>query len=179
MLTSDENLVGFYKNALSLNSQDLTNEERQVISNMSSSDLRNTFSDPSLTADDLNKFKYSESMFDIQNGNANSNPPNSGGSVSPPVNGQNEDFFGEPKYPDLDIPSARDILLPFNQFFPSLQNFKLEKHSASCPTWSLDVLNHHFTLDAHCPLLEEQRQLIELVFSILWAFIALRHLLSA
>ncbi|WP_170352894.1 hypothetical protein [Pasteurella multocida] len=179
MLTSDENLVGFYKNAVSLNSQDFTNEERQLISNMSASDLRNTFSDPSLTAHDLNKFKYSESMFDVQNGNANSSTSNPGGSVSPPVNGQNEDFLGEPKYPDLDIPSARDILLPFNQFFPSLHNFKLEKHSASCPTWSFDVLNHHFTLDAHCPLLEEQRQLIELVFSILWAFIALRHLLSA
>lgn len=87
--------------------------------------------------------------------------------------------FEEPSYPELDMPSARDILNPFKQFFPQLQNFQLRVQSATCPTWSFDLWNKHFLIDSHCGLLEEQRQPIQIIFSVVWAFIALRHLLTA
>lgn len=85
----------------------------------------------------------------------------------------------EAEYPELEMPTAEEILDPFKKFFPTLQNFKLKGHSATCPTWSFDIWNKHFTIDSHCELLEEQRQLIQAIFGILWAFIALRHLLTA
>lgn len=94
------------------------------------------------------------------------------------TNNEQEDY-GSPEYPELEMPTAEEILDPFKKFFPTLQNFKLKGQSATCPTWSFDIWNKHFTIDSHCGLLEEQRQLIQTIFSILWAFIALRHLLTA
>ena len=93
-------------------------------------------------------------------------------------NNEQEDY-GTPEYPELEMPTAQEILDPFKKFFPTLQNFKLKGLSATCPTWSFDIWNKHFTIDSHCGLLEEQRQLIQSIFTILWAFIALRHLLTA
>lgn len=94
-------------------------------------------------------------------------------------NTNNEADYGTPEYPELEMPTAKEILDPFKKFFPTLQNFKLQGQSAICPTWSFDIWNKHFTIDIHCGLLEEQRHLIQAIFSILWAFIALRHLLTA
>lgn len=74
----------------------------------------------------------------------------------------------EAEYPELEMPTAEEILDPFKKFFPTLQNFKLKGHSATCPTWSFDIWNKHFTIDSHCELLEEQRQLIQAIFGILW-----------
>lgn len=100
--------------------------------------------------------------------------PNTGSNI----NNEQEDY-DTPEYPELEMPTAEEILNPFKKFFPTLQNFKLKGQSAACPTWSFDIWNKHFTIDSHCGLLEEQRQLIQSIFTILWSFIALRHLLTA
>lgn len=82
--------------------------------------------------------------------------------------------------PELEPPTARQILEPFNKFFPTLKNINIS-HSAQCPKWTIDIpfLKFNDEIKEHCPLIEEQRALIELIFSIVWALVALRILLSA
>lgn len=89
--------------------------------------------------------------------------------------------LSELEYPELETPTAREILEPFNQFFPQLKNFKLNSYSAQCPKWQIDIsfLKFNYELKEHCELIEAQKNLIKVIFSILWGFIALRHLLSA
>lgn len=82
--------------------------------------------------------------------------------------------------PEIEPPTARQILEPFNKFFPTLKNINVN-HSAQCPKWTFDIpfLKFNYEMKEHCSLIEEQRSLIELIFSVVWAFVALRLLLSA
>lgn len=178
LVTEEDDLIELFKNALSLQGNNFNDEERNIIYNIYPSDLYKTYSDPSLNYEDLKDFTYSEDMFDRKGKNS------SGSSSSNVVNNQTsndkkEEIYGEPNYPELNMPTAREILDPFNKFFPTLKNFKLKTQSATCPTWSFNIWNKTFTIESHCPLLEQQRQLIQLIFSIVWGFIALRHLLTA
>ncbi len=185
LVTGDSNLVNLFQNLLTLGSNDFTDEERQVIYLMNPSDLYKSYSDPSLSYDNLKSYTYSDDMLDEVKDKKGDSPIVIGGSNGSGNNGNqgnnnndNEDY-GEPDYPDLEPPTALQILEPFKKFFPTLQNFKLTAQSATCPTWSFELWNKTFTIDSHCPLLEQQRSLIQLIFSILWAFIALRQLLTA
>ncbi|ENS1319570.1 hypothetical protein ACI8BE_002320 [Proteus mirabilis] len=83
------------------------------------------------------------------------------------------------KYPDLEMPTAEQILNPYKSFFPELQNFKLTPRNAECPVWIVPFLGKDYQIDSHCPLIEQNRGVFESVFSLVWAFIALRKLLSA
>ncbi|EPL4465524.1 hypothetical protein MC862_001632 [Proteus mirabilis] len=83
------------------------------------------------------------------------------------------------KYPDLDMPTAEQILQPYKSFFPYLQDFDLPSRNAQCPVWNIPFLNENYKVDSHCPLIEQNRSIIESIFSLVWAFIALRKLLSA
>ncbi|MDE9460834.1 hypothetical protein [Xenorhabdus bovienii] len=85
------------------------------------------------------------------------------------------------RYPDLDMPTAEQILFPYKSFFPFLQNFTMPSRSAQCPFWDVDIpyINFRGKIDAHCLLIEENRGVIESIFSLAWALMALRRLLSA
>ncbi|WP_100066469.1 hypothetical protein [Actinobacillus minor] len=123
-------------------------------------------------------FEYTTNTSPVVNPSPSTNPntrPNEGGRFDEDAD------LSELEYPELETPTAREILEPFNQFFPKLKNFKLTSHSAQCPKWQIDIpfLNFNYELKEHCELIEEQKNLIKVIFTILWGFIALRHLLSA
>lgn len=88
--------------------------------------------------------------------------------------------MSELEYPELEPPTARQILEPFNRFFPTLKNINIH-HSAQCPKWNIDIpfIKFSYELKEHCTLIEEQRNFIESIFSVVWALVALRILLSA
>uniref|UniRef100_A0AAU8B4Q0 Capsid protein n=1 Tax=Dulem virus 52 TaxID=3145763 RepID=A0AAU8B4Q0_9VIRU len=92
----------------------------------------------------------------------------------------NEDIdMSELEYPELESPTARQILEPLKQFFPEFQKLHIQEKGASCPTWSFDALNRTYTIDGHCTLLEKNRNLFSSVFILIWSIIAIRRLLSA
>ncbi|MCT8347990.1 hypothetical protein LGZ99_12445 [Photorhabdus temperata] len=110
--------------------------------------------------------------------NPNPNPnPNPRQDPDPDEDGEydEEDIV----YPELDTPTAEDILNPYKSFFPELQNFKLTARNVQCPVWNVPFLGKDYKMDSHCPLIEENRGVFESVFALVWAFIALRKLLSA
>ncbi|QTL38285.1 hypothetical protein HGO23_10080 [Xenorhabdus budapestensis] len=88
---------------------------------------------------------------------------------------------GDVKYPDLDMPTAEQILTPYKSFFPELQNFTMPFRNAQCPVWDIDIpyMNFRGGIDSHCTLIEENRDVIESIFVLVWSFLALRRLLSA
>ncbi|MDX7986501.1 hypothetical protein FE392_04010 [Xenorhabdus sp. 12] len=94
---------------------------------------------------------------------------------------KDNDIDGDVKYPDLDMPTAEQILLPYKSFFPFLQNFSLPSRPAQCPVWDINIsyMRYQGKIDSHCPLIEENKGVIESVFSLVWGFISLRKLLSA
>ncbi|MGY6772290.1 hypothetical protein [Gallibacterium sp. ZY190522] len=87
--------------------------------------------------------------------------------------------MSELEYPELESPTARQILEPLKQFFPEFQKLHIQEKGASCPTWSFDALNTTYTIDGHCTLLEKNRNLFSSVFVLIWSIIAVRRLLSA
>ena len=87
--------------------------------------------------------------------------------------------MSELEYPELESPTARQILEPLKQFFPEFQKLHIQEKGASCPTWSFDALNRTYTIDGHCTLLEKNRNLFSSVFVLIWSIIAIRQLLSA
>ncbi|WP_235686194.1 hypothetical protein [Glaesserella parasuis] len=87
--------------------------------------------------------------------------------------------MSELEYPELESPTARQILEPLKQFFPEFQKLHIQEKGASCPTWSFDALNRTYTIDGHCTLLEKNRNLFSSVFVLIWSIIAVRRLLSA
>ncbi|MGX2951419.1 hypothetical protein ACWIYZ_11315 [Ursidibacter arcticus] len=193
VLSDDTQIANFAKKAVSLDSQDFTSEERQVISNINPKDVRQRFVDPRLSAKDLAKFRYSESMFDnpvSNDGSSNGDIGNNSGGGGNGKGGNNSNDkpfalvdFSAPDVPlpDLDAPSSDTILSPLKKFLPDLQNFELRSRSAQCPVWKVDIefLNFHSEISEHCVLVEKYRELLKLIFGIIWSFIALRHVLSA
>lgn len=83
------------------------------------------------------------------------------------------------KYPELDMPTAEQILQPYKSFFSFLQDFSLPSRSAQYPVWDVLFYGNSYKIDSHCPLIEENKGVIQSVFALVWAFIALRKLLSA
>ena len=92
-----------------------------------------------------------------------------------------DDAEGEPEYPELEAPTAMQILEPFNQFFPQLKNFHLADRAVQCPTWEghIDYLNIDVRLDKHCQYVEQNKAVITSLMLLIWGIVALRILLSA
>jgi len=74
---------------------------------------------------------------------------------------------------------AQEILEPFKKFFPEFQNLTIQGKATQCPTWSFNALNHTYTIDSHCPILEQNRAILGALFTLIWSIIAIRKLLSA
>lgn len=92
-----------------------------------------------------------------------------------------DDAEGEPEYPELEAPTAMQILEPFNQFFPQLKNFHLADRAVQCPKWEghIDYLNIDVRLDKHCQYVEQNKAVITSLMLLIWGIVALRILLSA
>ena len=136
-----------------------------------------------LTKEDLLNFNYSPDMFDDKKTAKPINPsrpsnPGSGSNNTYP-NKPDEDNYGDPNYPNLEPPTARQILEPFKKFFPEFQNLTIQGKATQCPTWSFNALNRTYTIDSHCPILEKNRAILGALFTLIWSIIAIRKLLSA
>ncbi|CDH04534.1 hypothetical protein XBO1_1300108 [Xenorhabdus bovienii str. oregonense] len=88
------------------------------------------------------------------------------------------------KSPDLDAPpTGKEIIQPIRDSMPFLSDFKIGSRNAACPvadiSFSLFGVNVDETIDSHCDMIEKNRKLIELIASLVWAFAALRMILSA
>ncbi|WP_323867300.1 hypothetical protein [Xenorhabdus szentirmaii] len=88
------------------------------------------------------------------------------------------------KAPDLDeLPTGKEIIQPIRDSMPFLSDFKIGSRDAICPvadiSFSLFGVNVDETINSHCDIIEKNRKLIELIASIVWAFAALRMILSA
>lgn len=83
--------------------------------------------------------------------------------------------------PELEPPTARQILEPFNKFFPTLKNLTIAERSVQCPIWEghLPYLDIDIRLDKHCDYLEQNKGVISSLMLLIWGIIALRILLSA
>jgi len=82
--------------------------------------------------------------------------------------------------PELeDIPTGTEVLSYLDNLFPFLRNFELTEKSASCPIGTFEAFGQTYTIDTHCPLLEENRTLFQTIMLIVWAFVSLRIILKA
>lgn len=82
--------------------------------------------------------------------------------------------------PELDEPpTGKEILAPLENLFPFVRNMQLPSKEAACPVAEFSVLDTSYRLDSHCPLLEQNRKLFQLMAGIIWAFLSLRIILSA
>ena len=83
--------------------------------------------------------------------------------------------------PDVNPPTALQILEPFNEFFPSLKDFKISEREIQCPVWSgrIPYLEANVTLDGHCDYVERNKYIISSLMLLIWGIISLRVLLSA
>ena len=136
-----------------------------------------------LTKEDLLSFNYSPDMFDDKKTPKPINPsrPSNPGASSNNTysNKHDEDNYGDPNYPNLEPPTARQILEPFKKFFSEFQNLTIQGKATQCPTWSFNALNRTYTIDSHCPILEQNRAILGALFTLIWSIIAIRKLLSA
>ncbi|MDU2243899.1 MAG: hypothetical protein E7E14_00320 [Haemophilus parainfluenzae] len=182
VLQDDAQISTFAKNAVSLNSDEFTDEERKVISNIQPSDVRKYFTDPSLKAKDLSSFRYSDDMFDDVV--SSSNPkPKEGEKESDSTSISKSVDFSSPAVdmPDINPPTALQILEPFNEFFPSLKDFNISEREIQCPVWSghIPYLEANVTLDRHCDYVERNKGIISSLMLLIWGIVSLRVLLSA
>ncbi|WP_392564093.1 hypothetical protein RHO13_00030 [Orbus wheelerorum] len=107
--------------------------------------------------------------------NNNTNNNNNGGNNS---QGENVDYSFTP--PELeDIPTGIDVLSYLDNLFPFLRDFELDEKKADCPIYHFDAFNQTYTIETHCPLLEQNRTLTEMIMLIVWAFVSLRIILKS
>lgn len=112
-----------------------------------------------------------------------SNTTNVGGDTSNETTIEAKVDLGEDpniKSPELEeTPTGKQILAPIQESIPFLNDFKITGRDAQCPVARFSVFDHDYVIDKHCDLIEQNRKLIELFVSILWAFVALRAVLKA
>ncbi|MEG8848043.1 hypothetical protein U4T44_17525 [Klebsiella pneumoniae] len=83
--------------------------------------------------------------------------------------------------PTLDSPpDGKTILSPLLNIFPAdWGNFSVGSRDAVCPVGEFEIWDKKFVIDSHCGLIEQNRELIKIIFLIVWAFSAFRRVMSA
>ncbi len=74
---------------------------------------------------------------------------------------------GAPTVPDA--PTADSILDPIFDWFPTLPSITLDTSGAPCPTWAMEPFGWQLTMDAHCPLAEDNRAIIGALMLVVWS----------
>ena len=77
------------------------------------------------------------------------------------------------------IPTAQQILSPLLNLFPTLKNFAVPNHGATCPKWTVHVFDQDISTQAHCTLMEQARPTASTVMTVVWALVALFIVLAA
>lgn len=187
LVIGEDNINKLLKELVTLRGKEFDSEDRRII-DLAFTPVNGIESDvlkgrEYLTKEDLLGFNYSPNMFDDKK---TSKPINQSKPINSGVGGNNtqpsksdEDNYGDPNYPNLEPPTARQILEPFKKFFPEFQNLTIQGKATQCPTWSFNALNRTYTIDSHCPILEQNRAILGALFTLIWSIIAIRKLLSA
>jgi hypothetical protein len=76
------------------------------------------------------------------------------------------------------IPTAQQIANPILQLAPDLRGFKASGQSGVCPRPTIELYGTH-VLDAHCKLIDDNKQVLQLAMAFAWAAMALFIVLSA
>lgn len=182
VISTKEDIADFIRSVLSLGAESLTPEERHLVANIAPEDVASTVPEenPSVTGADLKRFSYSEVMLKPQLRTASSAKPSEIPQAKPNENTNNSRVDdAELDYPELDNPTARQILQPLQRFFPNLQRLHIQERAATCPVWSFEALNRTYTINSHCDLIEKYRSTLSSLFILVWSLISLRKLLSA
>lgn len=81
--------------------------------------------------------------------------------------------------PDLEaIPTAQQIASPILELAPDLRGFQARGQSGVCPKPTIQLYGAH-VMDAHCKLIEDNKQVLQLAMAFAWAAMALFIVLSA
>lgn len=115
-------------------------------------------------------------------GGTNPNPdPNPDPSPNPDTPGTKPDeTYPDNQRPELDNPpSASEILKPIANLFPELRNVDIGHRVTQCPVAEFSVFEHDFRIDTHCYFIDSNKELIKLIFNIIWILICIRIILSA
>lgn len=110
--------------------------------------------------------------------------PNPNPNPNPDINVDVDVDFGPDPGIDVptleDIPTASNILDPIFNLFPVLRNFQVpSSNSGVCPHLQFEMFERSYDISAHCDLLEEQKTVLQSVFSLFWLVMALTILLGA
>ncbi|WP_233960938.1 hypothetical protein [Pectobacterium versatile] len=82
--------------------------------------------------------------------------------------------------PELEsAPDGKTVLAPLIGAFPEWRDFSIGSRGAQCPTAEFTIWDANFSVDSHCGLIEENRELIKIFCLICWAFAAFRRVMSA
>ncbi|WP_287917378.1 hypothetical protein [Comamonas sp.] len=76
------------------------------------------------------------------------------------------------------IPTAQQIANPILQLAPDLRGFQASGQSGVCPKPTIELYGTH-VMDAHCKLIEDNKQVLQLAMAFAWAAMALFIVLSA
>ena len=182
VISTKEDVAKFIRSALSVGAESLTPEERHLVANIAPEDVASTVPEenPSVTGADIKRFSYSETMLKPQLRTSSPAKPSETPKTKPDENTNNSRVDdSEIDYPELDSPTARQILQPLQHFFPNLQRLQIQDRAATCPVWSFEALNRIYTINSHCDLIEQYRSTLSSLFILVWSLISLRKLLSA
>lgn len=88
-------------------------------------------------------------------------------------------------YPDIkqptleEPPSAASILDPIFNLFPNLRDYRVPDHASECPRPSFEMFGATYEIGAHCDLLEDQRETVGFIMTLVWSICALWIVLKA
>lgn len=88
-------------------------------------------------------------------------------------------------YPDIkqptleEPPTAASILDPIFNLFPNLRDYRVPDHTSECPRPSFEMFGATYEIGAHCDLLEDQRETVGFIMTLVWSICALWIVLKA
>lgn len=87
--------------------------------------------------------------------------------------------YPEAAEPQLEPVEASAILQPIFDLFPALQNYSVPDHESECYRPTFELWGKEYVIESHCDLLEQHRDLLKSVCSVIWAIAALFVFLKA
>lgn len=87
--------------------------------------------------------------------------------------------YPEASEPQLEPVEASAILQPIFDLFPALQNYHVPDHESECYRPTFELWGKEYVIESHCDLLEQHRDLLKSVCSVIWAIAALFVFLKA
>lgn len=87
--------------------------------------------------------------------------------------------YPEASEPQLEPVEASAILQPIFDLFPALQNYHVPDHESECYRPTFELFGKEYVIESHCDLLEQHRDLLKSVCSVIWAIAALFVFLKA